>query len=79
MTVDEATRKKIYGHYQRAEGSLQDLARIYRVSVDEVLEIVGHSELGTVTIPGDLIDQSEAGPGAQMNYGRQERVPFTVD
>lgn len=79
MTVDKETRDKIYEHYQKGQGSLQDLARIYRISVDEVLEITGHSEMSTVFIPGDLIDPSEAGPNVQMNYGREQKVDFTVN
>lgn len=79
MAVDEAKRKEIYGHYQHGRGSIQDLARIYNVSVDEVLEITGNGELSTVYAQGDLIDASEAGPSAQMNYGKDFKVPFTVN
>lgn len=76
--MDEETKKKIYGHYQRGEGSLQDIARIYRVSVDQVLEIIGAPELSSVAVPGDLIDVTEAGSGADMNYGKEFKVPFDV-
>lgn len=77
--VDEAKRKEIFGHYQHGRGSIQDLARIYHVSVDEVLEITGNSTLSTVFSQGDLIDSTEAGPNAAMNYGKEIKVPFTVD
>lgn len=79
MAVDDTTRKKIWEHYQKGQGSLQDLARIYKVSVPEVLEIIGHSELASVQAPGDMIDATEAGPGAEMNYGREIHIPFSVD
>lgn len=77
--MDDETRQKIYNHYQRGQGTLQDLARIYKVSVDQVLEVIGAPELGSVQAQGDLIDASEAGPNADMNYGKDFKVPFTVD
>lgn len=77
--IMEDIKEKILGHYLRGEGSIQDLARIYKVSVDEVLEIIGEKNLGSVTVQGDLIDASEAGPNAEMNYGQEFKVPFDVN
>ena len=77
--MDEETRSKIYAHYQRGQGSIQDIARVYRVTVQDVLQIIGAPELGQVSTQGDMIDASEAGPGAQLNYGKQFIVPFTVN
>lgn len=79
MSVDKDLQQVITNHYQGGYHSIQTLARTYNVSVDDVLEIVGEGTLSTVQIPGDLIDQSEAGPGAEMNYGRNVKVPFSVD
>lgn len=79
MVTDQETRNKIYGHYQRAQGSIQDIARVYRVSVDDVLEIIGAPQLGKVMTQGDLIDASEAGVGAEMSYGKEFKVPFSTD
>lgn len=76
--IVEDIKKRILEHYQKGQGSIQDLARIYRLSVDEVLEIVGERHLSTVSTQGDLIDVNEAGPNAQMNYGREFKVPFDV-
>ena len=78
MVTDE-TREKILGHYQHGQGSIQDIARVYHVTVGEVLDIIGAPELTTVTAQGDMIDVSEAGPGAQMSYGKNFKVPFSVD
>jgi hypothetical protein len=77
--MDEKTRAEIMHWYQVGTRSIQDIARIYRVSVDEVLEIIGEKEAAGVDMPGDLIDLSEAGPNAEMNYGRRVSVPFTTD
>lgn len=77
--MDEQTRKAILSHYQKGQGSIQDVARIYNVPVDEVLRIIGAPELASVSISGDLIDRSEAGPGVEMNYGKEVSVPFTVN
>lgn len=79
MVTNEETRQAIFGHYQRGQGSIQDIARVYHVTVDDVLEIIGESQVGTVTTQGDLIDSSEAGIGAEMNYGKDFKVPFTVN
>lgn len=77
--MDEKTRAEIMHWYQVGTRSIQDIARIYKVSVDDVLEIIGERELSNVSMPGDLIDPSEAGPNADMNYGREVKVPYNVD
>lgn len=77
--MDDELHQKILGHYQRGEGSIQDIARVYHVTVQQVLEIIGEGDIGQVHIGGDMIDASEAGPGADMNYGRDFHVPFSVD
>lgn len=77
--IDEALKQKIKGHYDKGEGSIQDIARVYRVSVPDVLDIIGLSDLATVEIDGDLIDDTYAGPGATMNRGSIVPVPFTTD
>lgn len=74
----ERIEKEIRHWYNLGKGSIQDYARIYKISVEEVLEIVGESNLGTVEVTGDMIDASEAGPGAEMNYGGPVKVPFDV-
>lgn len=77
--MDEKTATEIRHWYNLGKGSIQDLARIYRVSVDDVLKVVGESNLGSVAVSGDLIDAGEAGPGADMNYGKTYQVPFSTD
>lgn len=68
--IDDETRTKIKDHYNRGEGSIQDIARVYRVSVADVLDITNNQELKAVTIQGDLIDPQEAmGHGSQFNPG----------
>ncbi len=77
--IDDELKKKIINHYQKGQGSIQDIARVYRLTVPEVLGVLGLTDLTTVSTGGDLIDPSEAGPGATMNYGKQHQVPFTTD
>jgi hypothetical protein len=78
--LDDETKKKILEHYQKGQGSIQDLARIYRVSVEQILDLTDNSELKQVTTTGDLVDASEAGPGAQLNYyGKDHPIIYTVD
>ena len=76
--LDDATQKKIFNHYEKGEGSIQDIARVYRCSVEEVLHIIGQDELTSVELIGDQIDQSEAG-NATVNYqGTKHQVPYDV-
>lgn len=77
MTDDE---EKIRYHYQHAQGSIQDIARVYRKSVDEVLHILGLEDMTEVQTQGDLIDQSEAGPEVRVNpNGSPAKAHFTTD
>lgn len=76
--MTEETAKTIKDHYIAGRGSIQDLARIYQVSVDEVLELIGEGSMSTVFTQGDMIDQAEAGPNTEMNYGKNFRVPFDL-
>lgn len=77
--MDDKTRVDIIHSYQTGSSSIQDIARINRVSVDQVLELIGEKDAINVGLPGDLIDSSEAGPNAEMNYGHQVKVPFSLD
>lgn len=77
MTDDE---EKIRYHYQHAQGSIQDIARVYRRSVDEVLQILGLDDMTEVQTQGDLIDQTEAGPEVRVNpNGNPAHAHYTTD
>lgn len=77
--IEEKTKKEIRKFYLEGKGSIQDYARIYRLSVDEVLDIVGEKHLKTVQFSGDLIDAEEAGPATQLSHGEQYRVPYSTN
>lgn len=77
--MDEETKKKIQDHYQKGQGSIQDLARVYRYTVEEVLEVLGQSDITTIETSGDLIDQREAGPETKLNPTKKFNVNFTVN
>ena len=77
--LDDSTREKIIEHYQKGQGSIQDIARVYRLTVDEVLEIIGVKDISNVRTQGDLIDAEEAGPGAQINLSKDFKVPFSTN
>lgn len=70
---------EIINAYQKSHRSIQDIARIFDVSVDRVLNLIGHGNLASVTFQGDMVDAGEAGPGATMNYGQTTKVPFSVN
>lgn len=67
--------------YNRGKGSIQDYARIYNVTVDEILDILDMKELKTVHIEGDQIDEEELGPTGrgQISPGEDVRVPYTTN
>jgi hypothetical protein len=76
----QTDEEKIIFHYQHAQGSIQDIARVYRRSVDEVLIILGLTEMSEVQTQGDLIDQSEAGPEVRVNpLGSPAKAHYTTD
>lgn len=71
--------ERIKWFYVHGRGSIQDIARVHRIKVDEVLHIIGQEELATVETTGDMIDQSELGPGATLEHGRQHPVAYSTD
>lgn len=76
LPIDE----KIVYRYNHAQGSIQDIARVYHKSVEEVLHIVGLDDMSEIQTQGDLIDQAEAGPLTQVSHlGRPARAKFTTD
>lgn len=78
--MEDDLKAKINGHWQRGEGSIQDLARVYKISVDEVLEMIGQTDMTTIVTQGDMIDQTEAGPEVTVNpLGRPIKVPYTTN
>jgi hypothetical protein len=75
MPIEE----RIKWFYEHGRGSIQDIARIHRLTVDEVLKIIGQDELTIVETTGDMVDQGEAGPGVQLEHGKQHYVNYTTD
>lgn len=68
--------------YQTGRSSIQTIARVYGIGVDEVLTMIGEGELTEVTFTGDQIEEDEAGKDAgrvPMNYGDTRKVPFSTD
>lgn len=73
-------KEKINYRYQHAQGSIQDIARVYRLEVNEVLQYLGMEDLSEIQTQGDLIDQAEAGPLTPVNpVGRPAKAKFTTD
>lgn len=76
--IDEATIEKVKDHYNRGD-SAQAIARSYRLTVEEVLSIIGRSDIATVTIPGDQIDPNEVGQGAHFNQSETVAIKFDLN
>jgi hypothetical protein len=84
--LDDATKKKIYDHYIKGQGSIQDIARVYRCTVEEVLQIIAadavnkadYTSLTEVETTGDMIDQAEAGTTPVNMLGQKHRVNFDI-
>lgn len=77
--MDEDLKKKVIEHYNLGQGSIQDIARVYRLDVDEVLEVLGMQDMMTVQTMGDLIGQDEAGLETPLQSGRKYKVPYNTD
>jgi hypothetical protein len=72
--------ERVVYRYNHAQGSIQDIARVYRLSMEEVLKLIGHDNMLEIPTQGDLIDQSEAGPEVRVNpMGNPARNNFTTD
>jgi len=80
--LTEEEQKQIKDFYQRGQGSIQDYARIYRVSVPEILEIIGEQGLGSAKMSdGDLVDMEELGPTGKglINGPEHVQTPFSLN
>lgn len=77
--MDDDLKKKVIEHYNLGQGSIQDIARVYRLDVDEVLEVLGMQDMMTVQTMGDLIGQEEAGLETTLQRGTRHKVPYNTD
>jgi len=59
--------------------SPQAIARTFKISTEEVMELIGEGNATSVQFVGDQIDASEMGKEAVYNQGTEYRVPFTTD
>lgn len=77
---EELTKEQqIVNAYQTGRQSIQTVARVFDVSVDHVLNLIGEGNLASVRLDGDMIDQTEAGRDVEMNYGKDVSVPFSTN
>lgn len=81
MTATPEVVAEIKGHYQAGRGSIQDYARMYHLPVEEVLEIVGETDLMQVQIIGDQIDINDVGKqnAHVINPPSDIDVPFSLN
>lgn len=81
MPATEQQAEEIRNFYQHGKGSIQDYARMYHLTVQEVCAIVGEEDLLSVEIGGDLVDPQEMGKaGLSEIRGPQEHdVPFSLN
>jgi hypothetical protein len=77
--MNEDDKQKIIDHYQKGQGSIQDIARVYRYSVQEVLQVLGMTDLLEVETQGDMVDSSEVGPDVPLEYSKKHNINFTSD
>lgn len=77
--MNEEEKAKIKQHYQKGEGSIQDLARVYRCTVEEVLAVLELSEINSVEGIGDLIDQDEAGEDTPLIPFKKYKQKYTLN
>lgn len=80
MKAATTDAEKIKAYYMFGHGSIQDYARIFRMQVAEVLDILGLDDMSEVQTQGDLIDQAEAGPEVRVNpRGNAAQAHYTTD
>ena len=76
--MDAELRKKINEHYQLGQGSIQDIARVYHLEVNTVLEELGLTDMLEVESVGDLVDRSEVDPDVVLNPYKKHRAKYTT-
>jgi hypothetical protein len=75
LSVDNQIR----AHYLHARGTIQDYARLFHMTVPQVLALLDLKDVGTVQTIGDQIDQAEAGSEVVINpLGKRYDVPFDL-
>lgn len=79
ITQKTAREFSIKRHYDAGHGTIQDYARIYKLSVAEVLAILDHADMDSITFIGDLIDQEYAGKVPVNPDGETYKINYTVD
>jgi hypothetical protein len=73
-------KERVNYRYQHAQGTIQDLARVYRLEVNDVLDMLNLNDLSEIQTQGDLIDQAEAGPEVRVNpQGNPARSQYTTN
>lgn len=77
--MNEELHKKINEHYQLGQGSIQDIARVYNLSVEQVLEAIGQTEMLEVESVGDLVDARELEPGTPIVASKKHRAKYTTN
>lgn len=70
-------QKKIIKEYQRGAYSIQDIARLNGVEVDDVLRLTGHADMLSITFIGDLVD--DAGPNVEIRASNPYKQNYTKD
>lgn len=77
LSIDDQIR----AHYLHGRGTIQDYARMFHKTVEEVLHILGLDELREVETVGDLIDPSDLNPtdAPVQVKGQTARVPFSTN
>lgn len=78
MDKDSLT-KKVIKHYEQGDGSIQEIARTYRLTVEEVLGMIGQTDVMEVEGIGDLIGSDEAGFEVPIIANKKYQAKFTTD
>ena len=71
--------EKIVMEQYNAGRPIVDIARINKLTVEEVLVITGNQELLHVSVIGDQVDPDVIGNQGTYNPGQTYRVPYTLN
>lgn len=76
---DTKLKELVNDHYQKGEYPIQDIARKYRLSVEEVLVMIGQEDVMTVEGTGDMIGPDEVDDATQIITSKKYKVEFTTN
>lgn len=77
--IDDKLKQTVIDLYQKEGTSIQAIARDHRLSVEEVLTIIGQTDVLTIEGAGDMIGSDEVDDGTEIITSKKFKQEFTIN